>query len=182
MPAALFWPLALASLLLALLWPLLRRRPAVVPLALPLTYLAAEIMVLQWFLQGGWTASAVYTALLSFVFVGCVLIYQAFARRRWFVFRGGGFLRDEETYASLALALRQALQQEGLPPATAILRYDGWLGLTVLAEESEKRLLACLDEALAESKWRRFGSWQLFFGVQGAVLVLALLRNFWSLL
>ena len=42
----------------------------------------------------------------------------------------------------------------------------------------QARFIAHLDDALEDTRWRRFGLWQLFFGIQGAVLVLALLRQF----
>ena len=153
MDARLVWTLALVVLNGGLLWPLLRRRPVIVPLAQPLAFLACEI-------------------------VGCLLIQQAFGRRRWFVFRGGGFTHDMDTYDALALAIRQALSDESLPPATVICRYDGWIGLTPLDEDVQARFVAHLDDALEDTRWRRFGLWQLFFGIQGAVLVLALLRQF----
>lgn len=178
MDVGLLWTLVLALLNGTLLWPLLRRRPVVVPLAQPLTFLAAEIVTLQWLFQGSWTAGARWTALACFVFVGCLLIQQAFGRRRWFIFRGGGFYQDRDTYEALAMAIRQALQEEKLPPATVICRYDGWLGLTPLDEMVQTRLIEHLEDALEDTKWCRFGLWQLFFGIQGGVLVLALLRQF----
>ncbi len=178
MDARLVWTLALVVLNGGLLWPLLRRRPVIVPLAQPLAFLACEIVSLQWLFQGSWTTGARWTALACFVFVGCLLIQQAFGRRRWFVFRGGGFTHDMDTYDALALAIRQTLSDESLPPATVICRYDGWIGLTPLDEDVQARFVAHLDDALEDTRWRRFGLWQLFFGIQGAVLVLALLRQF----
>ena len=86
MDARLVWTLALVFLNGGLLWPLLRRRPVIVPLAQPLAFLACEIVSLQWLFQGSWTTGARWTALACFVFVGCLLIQQAFGRRRWFVF------------------------------------------------------------------------------------------------
>ena len=48
MDARLVWTLALVVLNSGLLWPLLRRRPVIVPLAQPLAFLACEIVSLQW--------------------------------------------------------------------------------------------------------------------------------------
>lgn len=178
MGVELLWTLVLVLLLSGLALPLLRRQPVVVPLMLPLAFLAAEIVVLQWLWQGGWSAGARWTALLCFVLVGCLLIQQSFGKRRWFVFRGGGFRQDPDTYDMLAQAIRETLQKERLTPATVICRYDGWLGLTPMLPESEAALMEHLNEALADSKWRRFGIWQLFFGVQWAVLCVAVIRQF----
>lgn len=178
MVAEWLWTPVLLFLLTGLVLPLLRRRPVVVPLALPMTFLAAEIVVFEWLWQDGWTAGARWTALICFVFVGCLLIQQAFGRRRWFIFRGGGFRQDPETYDMLAQAIRESLQDAQLPPATVICRSDGWLGLTPLAPESEQLLIDHLNDALADSKWQRFGLWHLFFGVQWAVMCVTLIRQF----
>ena len=69
MDARLVWTLALVVLNGGLLWPLLRRRPVIVPLAQPLAFLACEIVSLQWLFQGSWTTGARWTALACFVFV-----------------------------------------------------------------------------------------------------------------
>ncbi|MEE0511478.1 MAG: hypothetical protein UDG94_09625 [Peptococcaceae bacterium] len=178
MVAEWLWTPVLVLFLTGLVVPLLRRQPVVVPLASPLTFLAAEIVVLEWLWQGGWTAGVRWTTLICFVFVGCMMIQQSFGRRRWFVFRGGGFRQEPEIYDMVAQAIRESLQETRLPPATVICRYDGWLGLTPLAPETEHILIKHLDDALADSKWQRFGIWHLFFGVQWAVLCVALIRQF----
>lgn len=178
MHAELVWTLAFLALLTGLALPLLRRKPVVVPLVLPFSFLSCEIVALQWMWQGSWTFGAQLTALMSFAFVGFVLVCQNVGRRRWFLFRGGGFQRDRETYDALALCIYQTLIEERLTPATVICRVNGWLGLTPLTPAQEKRLIAHLDDALAETKWRRFGVWQLFFGIQWAVLSLALVLQY----
>lgn len=176
--AELAWTLIFLILLTALVWPLLKKRPLVVPLSQPLTFLTAEIVMLTWFFQGGWTRSAQFTALLGFVFVGLLLAQQTLARRRWFFFRRGGFAREMDTYDALALALRQAMRELQLEPATVICRYDGWLGLAPLTPETEAALFVHIEEALADTKWQQRGGWQLFFGVQWLVLCLALLFQY----
>ena len=174
----LVWTLAFLLLLTGLVLPLLRRKPVVVPVVAPLAFLAAEIVALQWLWQDGWTGGARWTALICFVFVGLVLIYQSFGKRRWFIFRGGGFYRDNDTYDALALCIRQTLQEENLPPATVICRLNGRLGLSPLTDAQQKRLFAHLDDALENTRWRRFGPWQWFFGLQWAILCLTLVLQY----
>ena len=82
MVAEWLWTPVLLLLLTGLVLPLLRRRPVVVPLALPMTFLAAEIVVFEWLWQDGWTAGARWTALICFVCVGCILIDQQIGHRR----------------------------------------------------------------------------------------------------
>ncbi|MEE0434716.1 MAG: hypothetical protein UDB11_04825 [Peptococcaceae bacterium] len=178
MLAELVWTLTFLVLLTVLVWPLLKKRPLLVPLFQPLTFLTAEIVMLTWFFQGGWTRSAQFTALLGFVFVGLLLGQQTLARRRWFFFRRGGFVGDMDTYDALALALRQAISELHLEPAAVVCRYDGWLGLSPLTAETEKALFLHIEEALADTKWQRRGGWQLFFGVQWLVLCLALVVQY----
>ena len=77
----------------------------------------------------------------------------------------------------MSQALKETLQLEGLPPATVIFRYDGWIGLTTLSDSQEKTLNTHLDDALDDTKWRKSGPWQVFFGAQWMVLILMLLRQ-----
>ena len=177
MHAQLIWAIAWLILLSALALPLMRRRPVVVPLWQPLAFLACEIVLLGWLWQNGWSAGGRLSALLAFVFVGCLMAVQTWGRRRWFVFRGGGFRSDPETYEALALAIRQALAELRLAPATVICRYDGWLGLLPLSQSAEEVFCAHIGDALADTRWQRFGPWHLFFGVQWAVFALVLLRQ-----
>lgn len=171
------WPVGFGLLLTGLVVPLMRRRPVIVPLVLPMAFLMCEICIFEWLWFGGWTKSVYLIWLLGFVFVGCVLLYQHFGRRRWFVFRGGGFYRDMDTYAALAQAVRETLQLEGLPPATVVLRYDGWVGLAPLTDYQESVLCDHLNDCLEDTKWQRWGWWQLFFGVQWAVIGLMLINH-----
>lgn len=177
MPVQLIWCAVWLLFLSALALPLMKRRPAVVPLWQPLAFLACETVLLSWLWQSGWTLSGRVTALLAFTFVGCLLAVQSLGRRRWFVFRGGGFRRDQATYEALAMAIRQALQEQRLAPAAVICRYDGWLGLAPMAPEAEAALIAHIDDALADTRWQRWGAWQLFFGVQWAVFALMLVHQ-----
>lgn len=171
------WPVGFGLLLTGLAVPLMRRRPVIVPLALPMAFLMCEIGIFQWLWLGGWQLGVTITWLLGFVFVGLVLIYQSFGRRRWFIFRGGGFYHDMDAYDAVAQALKETLQWEGLPPATVVFRYDGWIGFTPLHTSQEEALCTHLNDALADTKWCKFGVWQAFFGAQWLVLILMLLRQ-----
>lgn len=177
MDTALIWTLAFILLNTGLVLPLLRRKPVLVPLTEPIIFLTGEIATLQWLFQGSWSAGARFTALACFVFAGCVLLQQSFGRRRWFIFRGGGFIRDMDTYDALAQVLAEARADLHLPPATIICRYDGWLGLSPLLPEEEAGIMSHIEDALADTRWARWGIWQAFFAIQWAVIVLALLRQ-----
>ena len=173
----LLWPVGFGLLLTGLAMPLMRCRPVIVPLALPMAFLMCEVGIFQWLWLGGWRLGVYITWLLGFVFVGLVLIYQSFGHRRWFVFRGGGFYHDMDTYDAVAQAIKETLQLEGLAPATVVFRYDGWIGLTPLSDRQERTLMTHLDDALDDTKWRKVGFWQMFFGAQWMVLLLMLLRH-----
>ena len=177
MNSEVLWPVGFGLLLTGLAVPFLRRRPVIVPLSLPIAFLMCEIGVFQWLWHGGWKQDVYITWLVGFIFVGLVLIYQSFGRRRWFIFRGGGFYHDMDAYAVVSQALKETLQLEGLPPATVIFRYDGWIGFTPLSDSQEKMLNTHLDDALDDTKWRKSGPWQVFFGAQWMVLILMLLRQ-----
>lgn len=171
------WPLGFGLLLTGLVVPLLRRRPVIVPLALPMAFLMCEICIFEWLWFGGWTKGVYISWMIGFVFVGCLLLYQSFGHRRWFIFRGGGFYRDLDMYQAVAMAIKKTLQLERLAPATVIFRYDGWLGVAPLEEAKEETLIKHLDDALDDTKWKKFGVWQFFFGVQWAVVCLMLVRQ-----
>lgn len=171
------WPLGLGLLLTGLAVPLVRCRPVIVPLVSPMAFLMCEIGIFQWLWFGTWQVSVYITWLVGFVFVGLLIMYQSFGQRRWFVFRGGGFYHDMDAYQAVAQAIKETLQLEGLPPATVVFRYDGWIGLTPLTDAQEKTLLTHLHDALDDTKWRKWGLWQLFFGAQWLVFVLMLLRQ-----
>lgn len=76
-----------------------------------------------------------------------------------------------------AQALGEARADLRLPPATIICRYDGWLGLSPLTPEEEAGIFQHIEDALDDTRWQRFGIWQLFFCIQWAVFTLALLRQ-----
>ncbi|MDO4280928.1 MAG: hypothetical protein Q4C56_04800 [Peptococcaceae bacterium] len=180
MLGAKIWYLAFFALLTGLAVPLLGRKQVVVPLVLPLAFLLAEIGVVQWCIQGGWTTAVYGQWLAGFVLVGCALIWQSFGRRRCYLFRGGSFYRDLDAYETVARAIVETLQSERLAPAAVILRYEGVLLLEPMRAESQAALFKHLADALDDSRWRRWGTWQAFFGAQWLAMVLWLVLAFFG--
>lgn len=176
--AEILWCVCFMTLLTLVLYQLIKKEAIAVKVQWPLLYMLLEVGIFEWLYFGGWTKSVRYLFFLGFVLAGFVMLFQSFGKRKWYMFRAGGFVHDMDLYDTVALAIRQGLQEERLAPAAVILRYEGLLGFSATTEEQEARLLGHINDALWDTKFTKNTRWLIFFGSQWLVvfgmLVLAL--------
>lgn len=171
MPSPVIWDIVFFFLLMGLLSLNLQTNHATIPLWCPLAFLLCEGNILTWVWQNGWNHLNRWAWLVSFVLVGCMLLQQSFGRRRWYIFHGGGFRRERESYELLAKNISQFLWLNGASPADVLFKYEGFLGLAPMSEQREKDFFKEIDQTLEDTKWCSWSLWHTMFAFQGVFMM-----------
>lgn len=164
-------------LLTGLLLPNMRYKRSTIAVFWPAVFVICEINVFMWLWQNGWNGSERLIWLVSAVMIGCMLLQQLFGKRHWYFFHGGSFRRERLNYDILAKKIRDYLWLQELPPASIILHYDGFLGLSALNDEQTEKLLQEIDNQLEETRWCRRGVWHMVFLLQWFFMTLMLISH-----